>query len=114
MRHRRTAVGAALSFLTAAAFQAMADDSCNESYARDRLENLLRVLHEPKAQAAMNAAKADLDADGDIDNPEDGKYLTAAGAFISAKRNLDGGSVEGACEILQRSKTLIDEVLAGE
>src|SRR4051812_5271737 len=111
---RRGTVGAALSFLLMTAFQAVADDSCSASYARDRLEKLLRVLQEPEAQAAMDAAKADLDADGDIDNPEDAKYMMAAATFISAKRNLDGGSVDGACEILQRSKDLVDEVIAGK
>jgi hypothetical protein len=108
------AVGAAFSLLPATAFQAVADDSCNESYARDRLEKLLQVLHQPKAKAAMEAAKADLDADGEIDNPDDAEYLMAAAVFISAKRNLDGGSADGACEILQRSKGLVDQVIAGQ
>ena len=103
-----------LLFLAATTIPAVADDTCNESYARDRLEKLLDALHQPKAQRAMIAAKDDLDSDGDIDDPEDGKYLTAAGAFLSAKRNLEGGSVDGACEILQRSKSAIDEVIAGK
>ena len=62
----------------------------------------------------MDAAKADLDKDGDFDNPDDAKYMMAAGVFISAKRSLDGGSVDGACEILQRSKSLVDEMIGGE
>ena|SRR5690242_18825412 len=117
MQRRRLSitVGAALSFIaTAMGLPAAADDVCNEAYAQDRLEKLLHVLHQPKAQAAMEAAKADLDADGEFDNQDDAKYMMAAATYISAKRNLDGGSADGACEILQRSKALVDDVLAGQ
>jgi hypothetical protein len=113
-RRWRIGFGAALSVLIALATSpAGADAACSETAARDRLDALLHALHEPKAQKAMAAAKADLQADQDIDNEDDAKYLMAAAVFHQANDHLNAGYADEACAILQKAEKLLDEVIAG-
>lgn len=96
--------------LLAAAAPARADVPCNEKMVRDRQAMLLKALHAPEIRAKMDAAKKDLDEDGDFDNEIDAKYLIVAAAWHAIDRNLHAGA-EAACELMMKHEPTIKAVL---
>jgi len=110
-RRRWISIGAVLLCLAPAS--APADSICDEAAVRDALEHLAQALGTPKAQAAMQAARADFAADQKFDNEDDAKYLAAAAIYVKGSDDLDAGDIDDACRMLQNAGKLIDAVMAG-
>ena len=85
-------------------------DPCNEKLVRDQQAKLLEAFHTPEIRAKMDAAKKDLEEDGDFDNQKDAKYLIAAAAWHDIDRNLHAGA-EAACEVMMKHEATIKAVL---
>lgn len=112
-RRRRRTVGAAFSLaLVSLAGAALADQPCDATSARARLDVLKAELQKPDSMAAMDAAKADFAADQDFDNEDNAKFLAAAAVYFKAERELDAGAVEDTCAFLDQANGLINEILA--
>jgi hypothetical protein len=88
--------------------------SCDESVARYRLDQLREALQRPESMAAMDAAKADYAADQHFDNERDARYLAAAAVYFKVEGQLEGGAVADACQFLEQADGLINQVLAGK
>jgi hypothetical protein len=113
LRRRWIAIGAVLSILLTP-IAATADSACDESAVRDLLSHMAQALGTPKAQAAMQAARADYDEDQKFDDQDNVKYLAVAALYIKAKDDVDAGAVDDACALLQNAGKLIHAVIAGE
>ena len=96
--------------LLVAAAPARAEVPCNEKLVRDRQAKLLEAFHTPEIRAKMDAAKKDLEEDGDFDNQEEAKYFIAAAAWHDIDRNLHAGA-EAACEVMMKHEATIKAVL---
>jgi hypothetical protein len=101
-----------LASLALAPYDTRSETACNADTVRDRLAKLEAAFSQPKMQAKLSAAQKDWQEDNDFDDPESAKYLGTVGAYLSIKRNFDGGSTEGACEILIRTEALVQSVLS--
>jgi hypothetical protein len=112
-RRRWLPIGAVLS-IALAPLGALADPACDESAVRDLLTRMSVALGTPKAQAAMQAARDDYDADQKFDNDDNVKYLAVAAVYIKATDDLNAGAVDDACQMLQNAGKLIHAVIAGE
>jgi hypothetical protein len=110
VRSRSTLLAAMGTALLVAAAPARAEVPCSEKMVRDRQAKLLEALHTPEIRAKMDAAKKDLDEDGDFDNEQDAKYLIAAAAWHAIDRNLHAGP-EAACEAMMKHEATIKAVL---
>ena len=106
------AIGAAGLLL--APLGAAADPVCDESAVREALSRLGASLGTAKAQAAMEAARQDFDADQRFDDEANVKYLAAAAIYVKAKDSLDAGDVDDACRLFQNAGKLIAAVIAGQ
>ncbi|HJR21889.1 MAG TPA: hypothetical protein VJ822_09740, partial [Dongiaceae bacterium] len=98
-----------MAMLVAAA-PGRAEVPCNEKMVRDRQAKLLEAFHTPEIRTKMDAAKKDLEEDGDFDNQEDAKYFIAAAAWHDIDRNLHAGT-EAACEVMMKHEATIKAVL---
>jgi hypothetical protein len=96
--------------LLAAAADACAEVPCNEEIVRDRQAKLLEAFHTPEIRAKMDAAKKDLEEDGDFDNQENAKYFIAAAIWHDIDMNLHAGA-EAACEVMMKHEPTIKAVL---
>jgi hypothetical protein len=101
------AMGTALLLATA---PARAEAPCNEEMVRDRQAKLLEAFHTPQIRAKMDAAKKDLEEDGDFDNQKDAKYFIAAAVWHDIDMNLHA-SAEAACEVMMKHESTIKAVL---
>ena len=96
--------------LLAAATPVRAEVPCNEEIVRDRQAKLLEAFHKPEIRAKMDAAKKDLEEDGDFDNQKDAKYFIAAAVWHDIDMNLHA-SAEAACEVMMKHESTIKAVL---
>src|SRR6185369_9656303 len=113
MRRRRwISIGAA--FLCVLSTGALADSVCDESAVRDAMERLAHALGTPKAQAAIEAARADFAADQKFDNEDDAKYLAAAAIYVKGTDDLAAGDIDDACRMLQNAGKLIRAIIVGK
>lgn len=110
VRSRFALLAAMSTALLAAAASARAEVPCNEAMVRDRQAKLLEAFHTPEIRAKMDAAKKDLEEDGDFDNQEDAKFFIAAAAWHDIDRNLHAGP-EAACEVMRKHESTIKAVL---
>jgi hypothetical protein len=101
---------AAMAFLALVA-SAQAETACNEKLVRDRLAAMEEAFRQPDMQAKLSAAQKDWLDNNDFDDEASAKYLGAVAAYHSIKRNFDGGSLDGACEILTRSDPMVKAAL---
>ena len=104
---------AAAMFMASLAFAAaaQADTACNEKVVRDRLAAMEAAFRQPDMQAKLSSAQKDWLDNNEFDDEASAKYLGVVAAYHSIKRNFDGGSVDGACEILTRSDPMVKTVL---
>jgi hypothetical protein len=100
----------ALGAMILIAGNADSETACAETTVRDRLAAMLDEFHKPEVRAKMDAAKKDLEEDGDFDDEEQGKYFILAALWHDIDINLHA-SAKAACEVMMKHDAMIKSVL---